>query len=144
MARKARRDEVLLALTRTIAAISVRAAAEAEPSVPPVQLRTLTLLQTLGPVNLAALSEALGRASSATSRLCDRLVAAGLISRAQSPDTRREVVVSITTVGEGVLRRIDDDRVEHLNAIVRRLPRARQSAVLDALAELVQAAENTP
>lgn len=132
--------EPLLTVTRVLMGISVRSAAMVEGQVSSTQLRTLTLLKTLGKVNLATLAGALGIVPSATSRLCDRLVTAGLIDRSPSPETRREIVLSISRAGECVLRQVDQHRMEQLAEIFERIPARRRAAVLAAFDDFARAA----
>lgn len=140
MGEQAERDEVLLDVTRVLMGVSVRSAAMVEDKVSSTQLRTLTLLKTLGRVNLATLSSALGIVPSATSRLCDRLVEAGLIDRTPSRETRREIALSISRAGDRVLREVDRHRVEQLSEIFQRIPAKRRPAVLAAFGEFARAA----
>ena len=51
---------------------------------PPAQLRALLIVDEAGAINLTKLARMLGASTSATSKLCDRLVAAGLLARQQA------------------------------------------------------------
>src|SRR3954452_2059323 len=73
-------DDVLLALARTVVAISTRAADQLG-GISVVQLRALTVLREVGTVNLGRVAEEMGVALSTASRLVDRLVRAGLVDR---------------------------------------------------------------
>lgn len=129
-------DAVLLSALRTVVGISVRAADQiSEASL--VQLRALTVLSELAGANLAQLAEGMGVTVSTTSRLVDRLVAAGFVERRPSEVTRREISISLTSAGQDVLERYDDLRVRALQARLGQLTRARRTAVVDALQELV-------
>src|SRR4051794_41697873 len=99
-------DEVLLAGLRRAMAISVRAADEMG-DLSPVQLRALTVLQETPRANLNDLAQAMGVTVSTTSRLVDRLVAAGLVNRTPSPQTRRGISLGLTPAGRGGLQRYD-------------------------------------
>jgi DNA-binding MarR family transcriptional regulator len=128
-------DEVLLALARAVMGASVRAADRiGGPS--PVQLRALTVVQELGHPNLGQLTEALGVTVSTTSRLVDRLVAAGLVDRRPSELTRREVTLSLTPHAAEVLRTYDELRVRGLRDRLAHLTADEQQQVLTALALL--------
>jgi hypothetical protein len=75
--------------------ISAQSMSAVEDRVSLPQFRTLVVIASLEPVNLARLAEALGvRASNAT-RACDHLVALGTISRA--PSDRRHLNLVLTT-----------------------------------------------
>ncbi len=58
-----------------------RAVEEIGAAVPPVQLRALLVIDRAGSLNLSGLAGLLGASASAASRLCDRMQAAGLVSR---------------------------------------------------------------
>jgi len=139
MTRRASRtpaDEVLLAAVRAAMGMSVRAA-DALGDVSTVQLRALTVLQENPGTNLLQLSEAMGVTVSTTSRLVDRLVAARLVDRRQSPQTRREISLFLTRTGRARVKRYDDLRLSSLRACLERLPDEQQEAVVAALRLLV-------
>jgi len=131
MARSAQ-DQTLLLLARAVMGISTRAADRlGELSV--VQLRAMTVLRELGTANLGQLAEGLDVTVSTTSRLVDRLVAAGLVERRPSPRTRREIELRVSRSGTETLDRYDDLRLEGLRTGVERLPPDRRDDVLAAL-----------
>jgi DNA-binding MarR family transcriptional regulator len=131
-----RDGQVLLAAARLMVGISVRAADQiGEASL--VQLRALTVLSELQVANLMQLADNMGVTVSTTSRLVDRLVAADLVDRRPSEQTRREISITLTDVGRRVLQRYDDLRVEELDARLDQLPAERREAVLDSLSALL-------
>ncbi|WP_164704301.1 MarR family winged helix-turn-helix transcriptional regulator [Blastococcus litoris] len=132
-------DDALLRLARTVVGASMRAADQlGQPSV--VQLRAVGVLDGLGVANLGRLAADLGIAVSTTSRLVDRLVAAGLVDRRQSPHSRREVALSVTPRGSEVLGRYDELRLGELRDLLAGLPANRRPEVVAALAEFAGAA----
>ena len=76
-----------------------RAVEEIGAAVPPVQLRALLVIDRAGSLNLSGLAGLLGASASAASRLCDRMQAAGLVSRDRAVLSRREIVVVPTESG---------------------------------------------
>src|SRR5437764_8474868 len=68
------------------------------------QLRALLVIDMAGEINLNGLADKLGAIPSSASRLCDRLQAAGLLTRAAGRTDRREVVLSLTADGRSLLR----------------------------------------
>jgi DNA-binding MarR family transcriptional regulator len=76
-----------------------RAVEEVGVAVPPVQLRALLVIDRAGSLNLSRLAGLLGASASAASRLCDRMQAAGLVSRDRALVSRREIVVVPTESG---------------------------------------------
>jgi len=133
---RAPEDDVLLRLTRTVVGISTRAA-DALGRLSVVQLRALTVLRGLGAGNLGQLASGMGVTVSTSSRLVDRLVAAGLVDRRPSPRSRREVALVVTGLGVEMLERYDELRLVELRALLDRLPSDRRPSVLAALGELV-------
>jgi DNA-binding MarR family transcriptional regulator len=68
-------------------------------SVPAVQLRALLIIDRAGTLNLNQLAGRLGASASASSKLCDRMTAAGLLSRERAAGSRREIVLVLTESG---------------------------------------------
>ncbi|MGX5656541.1 MarR family transcriptional regulator [Geodermatophilus nigrescens] len=127
-------DEVLLGLARAVVGVSTRAAGELG-TVSVVQLRALTVLRQRPDLALAELARGVGGGVSTTSRLVDRLVAAGWVDRRPSPASRRAVSLRLTESGEGLVRRYDALRLAELRAALDGVPPGRRAAVLAALAE---------
>ncbi|WP_020667609.1 MarR family winged helix-turn-helix transcriptional regulator [Amycolatopsis nigrescens] len=134
-------DATMLAVAKVMVAFSVQATAAVEGRVSPAQLRTLTVLDELGDANLGELADRLGIVASATSRLCERLVDAGLVTRGPSPRSRREVLLRITANGRAVLAEVNALRLERLRATLDRLPAARRGTVVRALRSFADAAD---
>ena len=132
-------DEALLAIARAVVGISTRAA-DAVGGVSVVQLRALTVLRELEPATLGRLARHMAVTVSTTSRLVDRLVAAGLVDRAPAPESRREVALALSAAGRALLDRYDDRRLIELQAGLDGIPAERRDAVVAALAEFAAAA----
>jgi len=132
-------DDVLLGAVRWAMAISVRAADQLG-DVSPVQLRALTVLQETPGANLNDLASGMGVTVSTTSRLVDRLVAAGLVERQPSALTRREISLTLTRAGHGRLQRYDRLRLAEARACLDAVPLADRDAVVTALQQLVAGA----
>ena len=77
---------------------------------PPAQLRALLIVDEAGAINLTKLARMLGASTSATSKLCDRLVAAGLLARQQAAASRREITLRSTESGQRVAQWVRDQR----------------------------------
>jgi DNA-binding MarR family transcriptional regulator len=114
-------DDDLLEAARAVMRISLRAADDIG-GVSVVQLRALTVLDRAGTANLAQLAEGMGVTVSTTSRLVDRLVAAGLVDRRTARHTRREIALRLTARGQATLARYDDLRLAGLHACLASLP----------------------
>jgi DNA-binding MarR family transcriptional regulator len=90
--------------------------------VSPSQLRVLYCLDREAGMNLRRLGELLDSAPSSVSRLCDRLEAMGLVERTQSPVSRRELELHLTSNAERVLADLRARREAALLAILDRMP----------------------
>src|SRR3954449_11401909 len=114
-------DDVLLRTARLVVGVSVRAADQiGEASL--VQLRALTVISDAGEANLVQLAEGMGVTVSTTSRLVDRLIAAGLVDRRTAAHTRREISLRLTEQGRELLERYDNLRLAALHVCLDALP----------------------
>lgn len=135
------------------AAAEVEAAAEAlvgiwshvadslDVRISPTQLRALTAVGRYGELNLSQLAEALGALPSSASRLCDRLEAAGLITRDTGRASRRAVSLRLTADGEALLEQARQRRQEHIAQVLDVMPPAGRTELADGLAAFQRAAE---
>jgi DNA-binding MarR family transcriptional regulator len=112
--------------------------------VPATQLRVLFVVEQRGTVNLSGLAGELGALLSSTSRLCDRLEAAGLIVRESGQQSRREITIRLSPDGEALLERVRRDRREELVRVLTQMPATARRALLAGLTEFRAAAEGTP
>ena len=85
------------------------------------QIKTLLLLQQIGPSRMGSISLHLGRALSATTTVVDRLVERGLVDRVSDPADRRVVICRLSETGEQVTARFWSVGRERLDAVVDRL-----------------------
>lgn len=129
-------EEVIAAVltaSRMLVGVSARALGRTAPSLTLPQRRALVVLDGRGPVKLAALADALGVNPSTALRMVDRLEAAGSVTRQANPGNRREVVLSLTDRGRGLVAQVLADRHAEIATILSRLParparRARRGA----------------
>ena len=76
----------------------------------PAAARVLVLASQPGRLNATGVAEALGVHLSSASRICDRLVQAGLLDRRDLPQDRRHVELTLTPAGERLLASVNDHR----------------------------------
>ena len=129
---------------RPVLLLASRASAKATQRVSTSQLQALLVLQQRGPMKLTSLADELGAIPSSATRLCDRLVAADLITRETGSADRREVFLQLTTSGRRVVRQVRDLRREGLReAIEACTPRERRELLngLRALGDRMSAHE---
>jgi DNA-binding MarR family transcriptional regulator len=112
-------------------------------TVPPTQLRVLSLISTRPETNVNRLAELLEVVPSSASRLCDRLEATGLLRRVADPRDRREVRLVPTAAAETLLRELQERRHQAVQAVLDRMPNRVQHELLIALLAFGQAATVT-
>jgi len=143
VARRSSSDGVLVA-SRALVGVAARSLAGTEDTVTLVQYRALVLLAARGEMNVGGLADALDVHQTTATRLCDRLVARGLINRVHSPQNRREVVVSLTRAGQTLVRSVTAKRRAELDRIMDRLPAKQRATVNDAFMLFAEAAGEAP
>jgi len=145
MARRqgAKADDVVdavLRASRVLVSVAARSLARVEGNVTIPQYRALVVLASRGPQSAGALADALGVHSSTLTRLCDRLVTKGLITRAPEPGNRRSVTLALTARGRGLVRSVTNRRRQEIARIVARVPRHERTAMVGALHAFGEAA----
>ena len=100
------------------------------------QLAALYVLAEGATTTIADLAEAIGRSSSATSRLVDGLVKRRLVERRREEDDGRLRSVWLTPRGQAMLRKVDRARAEQFLSAVRPMPRGERSLVAMGVAAL--------
>jgi DNA-binding MarR family transcriptional regulator len=131
--------DALLTASRLLVAISARSIAQVDDSITIPQFRTLVILSNRGEINLATLASLLGVQPSATGRMVDRLVSAGLIDRLPHPTSRRELLATLTKRGREIVRRVTEHRRTEIAAIVENMPLAERHGLVRALSAFTAA-----
>lgn len=145
MAAKATREVIhgeLERHSRALFALTMRAMDDAAGELSPSALRALLALDELGACKLADLSDQLRLSQSATSRLVDRLVDSGLVERAASPDSRREIRVSATPAAQRITRRVLRCRQQAIDDVIRKMHPDEVRRLLVGLAAFAAAASD--
>ena len=101
--------------------------------VSPPQLRAMLAINEHGSTNLTDLAHDLGAMLSSASRLCDRLVASGLIERSQGRDDRREVSMRLTRDGERLVASIARERQSAIESLLEAMPEEDRIALVRGL-----------
>ncbi len=112
---------VALRASRVFSALVAASVAHAGDAVTPPQLRALILVATRPEVDAATIAASLDIHPSGATRLCDRLVAAGLMNRATSASDRRRVVLTLTDAGVGLVDSVMEHRRAALERIIERM-----------------------
>ena len=132
--------EVLQAATRVLAGVALRSLDALDSAVTLPQFRLLAVLADLGPVPTGKAARTLGLDPSTVTRLADRMVAAGHVTRGTEPQHRGVVTLELTATGRHLVAVADGWRRQELADIMARLAPRDQEAVTAALGLLVAAA----
>ena len=133
--------DTLQSAARIFGAITAESIARVGEGVTLPQLRVLVLASQPGQLNASGVAQALDVHLSSASRICDRLVQAGLLDRRALPQDRRHVDLTLTPAGERLLTSVNDHRREVFTRILRRMDPAEREALAQALSGFVAAAE---
>ncbi len=140
-------DELVTALltaSRVLVGVSAASLAEVEATLTLTQFRTLVVLSGSGGQRLATLADTLGVTPSTALRTVDRLLAAGLVTRAENPADRREVMLDLTADGAAIVADVTERRRRQLQHIVARMDARRRGALVAALTDFAHAAGERP
>jgi DNA-binding MarR family transcriptional regulator len=129
------------AATRALVITLGRAEEEVLPRVSVSQLRALLIISRQAPTNLNQLAEELGAIPSSASRLCDRLVAAGLVTRRPGSVDRREVELRVSAEGRRLVDGLRETRVSELATVLATMSAEGRRALLVGVREFQRAAE---
>jgi len=132
--------EVLQAATRVLAGVALRSLDALDSAVTLPQFRLLAVLADLGPAPTGQAARALGLDPSTVTRLADRMVTAGHVTRGTAPQHRGVVTLELTASGRHLVAVADQWRRQELARILARLTPPDQEAVTAALGLLVAAA----
>jgi DNA-binding MarR family transcriptional regulator len=113
-----------------------RAVEERVAELPPAQMRALLAIEQAGSLNLSRLAEALGAKLSPASRLCDRMQAAGLLTRDRSAASRREIVLVPTEAGRQLAEWVRSRRRAAIREVMQRMSPDGRAALAQGLTEL--------
>ncbi len=104
------------------------------------QLRAIMLVEREDGINLRRLAAGLDMLLSSASRLCDRLVAAGMLEREPGRSDRREISLHLTPEARRLLAELREDRRRHLAEILADMTPEGRQALLRGLREFDEAA----
>lgn len=130
----------MLEAARVFAGITAESIAQTDVAFTLPQLRVLVLASDKEPLSASAVATALDIHLSNASRLCDRLVRAGMLDRRDRPDNRRQIELTLTAEGRRQLQLVEAHRRRVFAMILRRLSVADQETLQSALQLLLTAA----
>jgi DNA-binding MarR family transcriptional regulator len=132
--------EVLQAATRVLAGVALRSLDVLDGAVTLPQFRMLAVLADLGRARSVQVARALGLEASTVTRLADRLVAAGHVTRGSEPGHRGVVTLELTATGQHLVSLVAAWREQELARILQQIPSAKRVQLTNALRQLVEAA----
>jgi DNA-binding MarR family transcriptional regulator len=132
--------DAVLTASRLLVAVSASSIASAGESITIPQFRLLVVLYTRGSMNLSVLADRLGVNPSATTRMVNRLVFAGMVDRQVNPTSRREVLLDLTEAGDQRVTQVTRQRRRQIARIVARMPERRRAQLVEALEAFNEAA----
>ncbi len=136
--------DAVLTASRLLVGLSARSISAVEDSITLPQFRLLVVLHTRGQLRHATLAEHLGVTPSTASRMVDRLVAADMVRRDASPNSRREIMVELTTGGQQVVRQVTARRRKEIAKIVAKIPEDTRRGMVEALNAFAEAGGEPP
>jgi DNA-binding MarR family transcriptional regulator len=132
--------EALQEATRMLTGLALRSVEVPEGAVSLPQFRVLAVLAELGQARSARVAAALGLEPSTITRLADRLVAAGHVTRVMDPGNRSAVILELTGSGRRLAGEVTAWRQGELRRLLLCLEPAERAALTGALRRLVEAA----
>lgn len=136
--------DAVLGASRALVAVAARSLDAVAEEVTLVQYRVLVELAARGSQTLVELAEVLEVSPSTATRMCDRLVHKGLITRRRSSSDRRQVKVALSQVGRELINEVTRKRREELSIIMARVSPDDRKTVLEALRTFADAAGAVP
>jgi DNA-binding MarR family transcriptional regulator len=136
--------EAVMLAARVLVAVSAQAVAAIEDQITLPQLRVLVMVASRGPLNLAAVAEALNIHPSNATRACDRLVSSGLLDRREDPADRRHLVLEPTASGRDLVERVMDHRRAAIADVLSRMPAAPRRALVPVMEAFAEAGGEIP
>lgn len=135
----------LLTASRALVGVSARSLSDVEDAVTLTQFRALVLLRSRGRTRQKALADRLGVNASSALRLVDRLVASGMVTRADVEGDRRAVDLELTDRGRHLVDTVTARRRAAIAEVVDAMPAGRRRGLVAALSAFAEAAdEPTP
>jgi len=103
------------------------------------QLKSLFFIDSEGSTNFRKLAAALGRTPPDATRIVDRLVEQGLVSRRENPEDRRMLMLATTEAGKALAARLRESRMTRMHNILAQLNETELATLAEGLAVLARA-----
>jgi len=136
--------DAVLSASRVLVAVAARSLSDVAEEVTLTQYRTLVVLASRGPQNLAGLAESVGVTPATATRMCDRLVKKKLVVRQSGQDDRRQVRLVLTKKSLRLVSEVTDRRRREIEAILSTIAPKEQTVLIQALSRFASAAGEVP
>ncbi len=103
------------------------------------QLKSLFFIDFAGSTNFKKLATALGVTPPNVTRIVDRLVEQGLVSREGNPEDRRMLFLKTTDRGKALLAKLRESRISRMSGILAKLTLEELTALAKGLSALARA-----
>ena len=130
----------VLAASRALVGVAVQSIAAVERMADVIELRVLVVVSQRGAASLREVADGLDLHVSTASRLCDRMVAEGLLERRDDPNDRRQLALRLSPRGRRVVRRVGRRRRDAVVEILGRMSAGERSGLVEALDAFARAA----
>lgn len=132
--------DAVLRASRALVGIAAASIASSEANVTVPQWRVLVMVDSRGPLNLAAVAAGLDVNPSNASRICDRLIKAGWLDRKESATDRRNITLSLTAAGRQLVAKVVRHRRRTITRVLRGMTEKDRQLVTAAFDEFAAAA----
>jgi len=136
--------DAVLSASRVLVAVAARSLSDIAEEVTLTQYRTLIVLASRGPQNLAGLADSVGVTPATATRMCDRLVKKELVARTAEPDDRRHVHLSLTKKGLALVAAVTKRRRREIETVVNEISPSERAVLVQALNRFAAAAGEVP
>lgn len=134
----------MLSASRALVAVAARSLADVGEEVTLTQYRSLVVLASRGPQRVAALAEALAVTPPTASRMCERLVRKGLVTRRADRRDRRQVRIALSPAGRRLVDAVTARRRAEIEQLIASIPDDSRGGVVAALRHLTDTAGEVP
>lgn len=132
--------ETTLTASRALLGVVARSMSTALDAVTMPQFRILIVLTSSGPMRMGLLAERMHAVPSTFSRSMDRMVTGGWVERIESPDSRREVIIRLSSLGRALVDEVTERRRKEIAAVLGRMTHEERAQLQSALASFSEAA----
>lgn len=136
--------DAILLVSRAMVGVATRSLTAADNEITLPQYRALVVLVYGGAERLADLATTLAVSPSTATRMCDRLVRKGLVTRDRDALDRREVNLEVTEEGRRLVEKVMERRRQEVRSMTESIPARARARLVSSLQLLAQAAGEVP